>query len=143
MIARLKRPSTFVDAPLDSGREMMRHGLLKRGIESISDFYTPRNLYALALFWGEILAVREEHLRDKLQFCFTSQVMRASRLRRMRPFGPGEQLSGTLYIAAFTVETNVFNMLEHAVTEFCQVFPRWMLHTKHDVFIRCGVQQPI
>jgi DNA modification methylase len=137
-IARFKRPDTFVDAPLDVGREMMRHGLLKRGIEAISDFYTPRNLYALALFWGEILAIEEEHLRDKLQFCFTSQVMRASRLRRMRPFGPGEQLSGTLYIAALTVETNVFNMLEHAVTEFCQVFPRWMLHTKHDIFIRCG-----
>ena len=137
-ISQLAIPPSFKDSALDAGREMMRHGLLKRGVEKMSDFYTHRNLYALALFWQEFLALKDENVRRKLQFCFTSQVMRASRLRRMRPFGPGEQLSGTLYIAALTVETNVQNLLEHAVGEFCEVFPRWALHSQHDVFVRCG-----
>jgi len=137
-IAELKIPESFKDESVDLGREMMRHGLLKRGVQTIADFYTHRNLYALAMLWGEILKVESVAVRKKLQFCFTSQVMRASRLRRMRPFGPGEQLSGTLYIAALTVETNVLNLLTHAVSEYCETFPRWMLKCPHQAFVRTG-----
>ena len=136
--SKLVISSSFKDQDIDPGREMMRHGLLKRGVKRVSDFYTHRNLYALAIFWREISAVEDESVRQKLRFCFTSQVMRSSRLRRMRPFGPGEQLSGTLYIAALTVETNVLRLLSHAVGEFCETFPRWMQVCPHLFIVRTG-----
>ena len=137
-IANLPIPDSFEDEEIDTGREMMRHGLLKRGVRRVSDFYTHRNLYGLALLWREISCVSNEEVRKKLQFCFTSQVMRASRLRRMRPLGPGEQLSGTLYIAALTVETNVLNLLSHAIDEYCETFPRWMLGFPHKFIVWSG-----
>ena len=137
-IVHLQLPNSFTNEEIDTGREMMRHGLLKRGVKRMSDFYTHRNLYALATLWGGIERIGDSEIRKKLQFCFSSQVMRASRLRRMRPFGPGEQLSGTLYIAALTVETNVINLLKHAVEEYCETFPRWMLRCSPEVYIRTG-----
>jgi hypothetical protein len=57
---------------VDPGREMMRHGLLKRGIRTIQDFYTKRNLWAMAHLWSEAELAGPGRVNDLLRFALTS-----------------------------------------------------------------------
>jgi DNA modification methylase len=100
------------------GRELMTMGPNRKGIRTIQDFFTKRNLRALGSLWHHIER-QEPSVKQALRFIFTSQVNRASRLRRMRPLGPGEQLSGTLYVASLTVESNVFSLFDKAIANYC------------------------
>ena len=101
------------------GRELMTMGPNRKGIKRIADFFTPRNFRALGFIWN-ILNTQTNQAKEALKFSFTSQVNRASRLRRMRPLGPGEQLSGTLYVASLTVESNVFKIFDLAVNNYIE-----------------------
>jgi len=101
-----------------AGRELMTMGPNRKGIRTVQDFFTKRNLRALGCLW-QLIERQEPSVRPALQFVFTSQVNRASRLRRMRPLGPGEQLSGLLYVASLTVESNVFALYDKAVANYC------------------------
>jgi DNA modification methylase len=105
------------DEKIWAGRELMTMGPNRKGIQKISDFFTPRNFRALGFIWNTI-NTQTTKAKEALKFAFTSQVNRASRLRRMRPLGPGEQLSGTLYVASLTVESNVFKIFELAVSNY-------------------------
>lgn len=95
-----------------------RDSLAGKKIEEYSDFFTRRNLWALAALWDAVQTTDNE-VQEALKFCFTSQIMRCSRLRRMKGDKPGEQLSGTLHIASETVETNVFTVFSRAVQDYC------------------------
>ena len=99
------------------GPRYRRDSLAGKNINTYSDCFTHRNLWAMALLWDAIGRVHPS-LRPALQFCFTSQVMRCSRLRRMKGAKPGEQLSGTLHIASETVETNVLKVFGKAVENY-------------------------
>ncbi len=90
---------------VDNGREMLRHGLLKRGIQTISDFYTRRNLWAMARLWKEIESEPNKRVRQFLRFAFTSIVPYVS--LKQSYGGGGGGLSSTLYIASLTSEKNV------------------------------------
>jgi hypothetical protein len=100
------------------GRELMTMGPNRKGIRTVEDFFTRRNFRALACLW-HFIEQQEVSVRRALRFIFTSQVNRASKLRRMRPLGPGEQLSGTLYVASLTVESNVFALFDKALANYC------------------------
>jgi hypothetical protein len=99
------------------GPRYRRDSLAGKLVERYADFFTHRNLWALSMLWCEINQAPQS-TRAALRFCFTSQIMRSSRLRRMRGAKPGEQLSGTLHIASETVESNVLRLVSRAVQEY-------------------------
>jgi DNA modification methylase len=101
-------PSWYPSGQIDVGREMMRHGLLGRGIRNYRDFYSFRLLRALARVWAEISLCRDPRVQDALRFSFTSILHRSSRLHRLRPsgIGGGGALTGTLYVGSFWREND-------------------------------------
>jgi hypothetical protein len=98
--------------PLDLGREMLRHGGLKAGVKTISDFYTHRNLYALSLVWHRINRVSPE-LISALRFAFTAILGVASRRNRWPQFATLG--TGTLYVGSISIEMNVASQLKRRI----------------------------
>ncbi|NME81505.1 DNA methyltransferase [Rhodococcus sp. 105337] len=98
----------YPTAPLDSWREMWRGQHRDLGIATAADFFTDRNLQALAAVWeGANRSVE----RSAMRFAVTAIVNRASRRYQWNPKRPTNVLSGTLYIASLTYEFNVFSLL--------------------------------
>ena len=101
----------YPTAPFESWREMWRGQHGAQGIETAADFFTPRNLHALAEIWAVLNAEPNESLRQALRFAFTSTVNRASRRYQWNPKRPTNVLSSTMYIASLSYEFNVFSLL--------------------------------
>lgn len=137
-IDRTAIPSWFPDDPIDIGREMMRHGLLKRGLRRASEFYTTRNLRALARLWHEISLCQSERTREFLRFCFTSILSYVS--KKQSYGGGGGGLTSTLYIAAFQMEKNVWEVFARKVEGIGDDFSRsgGYLGNGTLVPVRCG-----
>jgi DNA modification methylase len=99
----------FPAEAIDAGREMMRHGLLARGLTNQSHFYNDRLLHALSAIWQEIQGAKDPRCKSALQFAFTAILHRCSRLNRLRPSGAGDPLTGTLYIGSIWRENHVLS----------------------------------
>jgi 16S rRNA G966 N2-methylase RsmD len=127
-----------VDMAIDLGREMMRHGNLKRGLSHIRDFYTPRNLRALAVLWRLVGAVEDPRIMSALQFTLTSIINTSSRMRFYRPSGPGDVRKGTLYVASLTSESNVLEGWVSKVAEIMPVLASTAQRHPGVVVHRCG-----
>lgn len=101
---------------LVADREMyVRCALQLQGVTSVADFYTPRNLHALALIWQEIVAVRDERIRRALAFAFTNTAWHGSRMRRFNARGGQRPLTGTLYIPQLSSEANVLEVMRNKI----------------------------
>jgi hypothetical protein len=100
---------SFPAGQIDAGREMMRHGLLARGLTTESDFYSPRLLRGLSALWFEIQRAENARTRRALEFAFTGLLHRCSKLNRLRPSGAGDPLTGTLYIGSMWRENHVLD----------------------------------
>lgn len=96
---------------LDLGKEMIRHGLLKRGITRFEQFYTPRNLWALARIWSEANIIADQRIREAVRFCVTATMMSGSELNRHNFGRQPTTLRGTLYIGSFREEANISRLL--------------------------------
>lgn len=79
------------------------------GIHRVSDFYTKRNLWALARLWEKISS---SHHRScfNLKFCFTASVLNCSKMYRYRSSRKGGVTSGQIFIPSFFQELNVANV---------------------------------
>ena len=119
------------------GPRYRRDSLAGKLVERYPDFFTYRNLWAIAMLWAEIDKA-PPFVRPALRFCLTSQLMRCSRLRRMRGTKPGEQLSGTLHISSETVESNVLRVVRKAVQDYQTALPSACSQSWEQVYIRCG-----
>lgn len=108
----------YPTAPLESWREMWRGQHGKMGIATAADFFTDRNLRALAAVWRLASASSE---RTGLRFATTAIVNRASRRYQWNPKRPTNVLSGTLYIASMTYEFNVFSLLRRKLSAIVQL----------------------
>lgn len=108
----------FPDGRVDSDREMfIRCALQLQGIETIADFYTPRNLEALSLIWEAITAEQDDRLRRALAFAFTNTAWHGTRMRRFNARGGQRPLTGTLYIPQLSSEANVLEVMRHKIEQ--------------------------
>lgn len=100
----------YPTVPLEPWREMWRGQHRDLGIETAADFFTDRNLRALAAVWARANSASGDE-QSMLRFATTAIVNRASRRYQWNPKRPTNVLSGTLYIASLTYEFNVFSLL--------------------------------
>ncbi len=136
-LAGRQMPNWYPQDEVDSGREMLRHGLLKRGIQTIGDFYTRRNLWAMARLWKEVESVPDKRVRQFLQFAFTSIVPYVS--LKQSYGGGGGGLSSTLYIASLTSEKNVAAVFGRKADSLLKSLPRFnALARTTDAFVLLG-----
>ena len=106
----------FPIAPLIQGKETQRN--VPRGITHLHHFFTPRELYSVALLLESIKGVSNSAIRDALLFSLTACLPYASRMRRFRADRKGGgPLSGTLYVGSLITPPNVFkSFLRNAET---------------------------
>ena len=103
---------------LGPDREMyIRCALQLHGVRSVADFYTPRNLQALALIWQEISNIADDRIRRALAFAFTNTAWHGTRMRRFNARGGQRPLTGTLYIPQLSSEANVLEVLRNKIDQ--------------------------
>lgn len=108
----------YPDEEIYPYRELMSMGVTKHGVARISDFYTRRNLRALARLWTMIST---SNLVTPLRFLITStfgHIERTTRYKFRR--GGNSSLTGLLYIGSITVEDNIMRQLETKIRQICQ-----------------------
>ena len=109
-------------ASFGSDREMWRasHGAM--GIGSAADFYTRRNLHALAALRHAILGERNIRLREALLFAFTACVNRASRRYQWNAKRPTNVMTGTLYVSSLRYEWNVWSLFRRKAADVLRYY---------------------
>jgi len=108
----------FPSAPLGRDREMYRRcALHRKGVSSVADLYTARNLEALALLWQQIVPIPDDRIRQALAFAFTNTAWHGTRMRRFNARGGQRPLTGTLYIPQLSSEVNVLEVLRNKVKQ--------------------------
>lgn len=115
-------PHWFPTDAFEDCREMWRgqHGV--QGFATAADFYTPRNLWALAALWHSISSPRLSDTEDALQFVFTAIVNRASRRYQWNARGPTNVLSSTMYVASLSYEFNVFSLFRRKLKTISDLY---------------------
>lgn len=108
----------FPTAPLETWREMWRGQHRDLAIATATDFFTDRNLQALAAAWR---VAGESSEPQALRFAVSAVINRASRRYQWNPKRPTNVLSGTLYIASLTYEFNVFSLLRRKLRSVRQL----------------------
>jgi hypothetical protein len=118
-ISRIRRaeeeaiPYWFPAEPLDTkGPQYSRNALSARKVQTQADFYTRRNLRALARLWHEFSSVPSQRLSAALLFVWTSIYNRSSRRTKWHRSRLGQAaLSGQLYIPSLQVENNILSLM--------------------------------
>lgn len=108
---------------VEKDREMYKRSALHlRDIETIDDFYTSRNLNALALLWDAIGDVKNERVQKALAFAFTNTAWHGTKMRRYNARGGHRPLTGTLYIPQLSSEANVFDVFGNKVSQLSRFY---------------------
>jgi DNA modification methylase len=119
-------PSPDLFAPADivqPEREMyQRSALHLRGVSTVADLYTSRNLSALASLWRAIGAVRDKRVRHALAFAFTNTAWHGTRMRRFNARGGHRPLTGTLFVPQLSAEANVFEVFDHKIRQLTRFY---------------------
>jgi len=106
--------------PIVYGEEGSR--LLSRGIKTIDQLYTRRNLIAQAMLWSKIDSVADFRIRAALQFLFTSVSARnLTRMTRYRKRG-NEAMAMRLFLPHFQAEVNPMKVLDGKVDDITNYF---------------------
>lgn len=100
-------PTASIERDIDMWYERDYRAL---GLFTLNEFYTRRNLWALAALWSRAKEMPTARLRNALLFTLTAMAVNISKMNCWRydvsfPYNP---ISGTLYVAALPVESNVF-----------------------------------
>jgi len=108
----------FPDVGIGADREMyIRCALGLQDIHSVADFYTARNLQALAWIWEAIMAVEDDRVRRALAFAFTNTAWHGTRMRRYNAKGGQRPLTGTLYVPQLSSEANVLEVMRNKIEQ--------------------------
>lgn len=109
--------------PMGPDREMyVRCALQLHGITEVADFWTPRNLRAVARLWAEITAWPDERERQALAFAFTNTAWHGTRMRRFNARGGHRPLTGTLYVPQLSIEVNPGPVFKHKVRQLARFY---------------------
>jgi 16S rRNA G966 N2-methylase RsmD len=124
-----KRLKEIPSLQIDETREMFsRSGLGKVGLTNTKDFFSDRNAIALYELWDAICGVADAQVRQKLRFCFTAILARASRRYQWSAKRPLNAQNQTYYIAPVYYEWNVFELfgrkVEASVRAAAELFPQ-------------------
>lgn len=114
--------SWYPSTPFEAWREMWRGQHRTQAVETAADFFTDRNLHALADTWAAIGGVDDDDLRQALGFAFTAIINRASRRYQWNPKRPTNVLTSTMYIASLSYEFNVFSLLRRKLTSTVDLY---------------------
>lgn len=106
----------------NADRPMWRKQHADMGIETVADFFSPRNLAALAALWAAASEEPDARLRSALRFSITAIVNRASRRYQWNAKRPTNVLSGTLYISSLRYEWNVMSLWRRKVSAVTKMF---------------------
>ena len=102
--------------PIEPEREMYsRSGLGKSGLTETKKFFSPRNAISLLELWSAINRVDDEALQQKLRFCFTAILPRASMRYQWSAKRPLNAQNQTYYIAPVYYEWNVFDLFQRKI----------------------------
>ena len=113
----------YPQIPMGADREMyVRCALQLHGIKEVSDFWTPRNLRAVARLWRTIHGVDDLAIRQTLAFAFTNTVWHATRMRRYNARGGQRPLTGTLYIPQLSIEVNPANVFANKIRQLARFY---------------------
>ena len=113
----------YPDVAIGPDREMyVRSALQRRDIHSIVDFYTPRNLAALASMWAAINQEPDDRLRQTLALAFTNTAWHGTRMRRYNLRGGQRPLTGTLYIPQLSSEVHVGQVFAHKIRQLTKFY---------------------
>lgn len=108
---------------IEKSREMYKRSALHlQDIDTISDFYTARNLEALALLWAAIGTVRNDRVRTALAFAFTNTAWHGTKMRRFNARGGHRPLTGTLYIPQLSSEANIFDVFGNKIAHLVRFY---------------------
>jgi hypothetical protein len=92
---------------LGPDREMyVRCALHLQGVSEVTDFWTARNLRAVARMWAVVNEEWDTRIRQALAFAFTNTAWHATKMRRYNARGGHRPLTGTLYIPQLSIEVN-------------------------------------
>jgi hypothetical protein len=109
--------------PLGPDREMyVRCALQLHGVKEVADFWTSRNLRAVARLWREINNVEDQAIRQALAFAFTNTAWHATRMRRYNARGGQRPLTGTLYIPQLSIEVNPANVFANKIGQLVRFY---------------------
>jgi len=129
----------YPDFPIERDREMyLRCALHLRKVNSVADFYTDRNLEALALIWQEVLSVPDERVRRALAFAFTNTAWHGTRMRRFNARGGQRPLTGTLYIPQLSIEVNVLEVMRNKIEQLQRYYRAYRPTTVDLPFLTLG-----
>ena len=101
---------------LPMGRQT-RKTMSGRGIHRVDEFYTKRNLWALARLWKEFESISQPEVATRLKFAFTGVsdgLSKRCRYLKNASF-PMPVMSGTLYVPSFQKECNVLYAIARKV----------------------------
>lgn len=106
---------------MPEGRESRRNDIT--GITHVHQFYSKRNLIALATYWEKAQHVDDERIRWYLCYTLTSVFSRSHKLNRYMPnhFRHVGPLSGTLYIPTLQAEISIFDLLRDKTKSILRV----------------------
>ncbi|OQB75413.1 MAG: DNA methylase [Deltaproteobacteria bacterium ADurb.Bin135] len=116
-------PCWFPTNAFDDTREMWRGVHRDQGITRACDFYTKRNLWALARLWEKIKSISDSDCRSIAQFAFTGIIAYVSKKQNFG--GGGGGVSGTLYIPSFQMEKNVWSVFERKADKIVELWQTW------------------
>lgn len=123
------------DKPIEEDRQMFIASALGRhGLTTTASFYSHRNLCALSALNAEIGLVEDEGLKDKLTFCFTAILTRASKRYQWSKKRPLNAVNSNYYVAPVFYEWNVFDLFSRKV-EAAVKSDNWILANRHEMSI--------
>lgn len=127
-------PDWYPTTPVGADREMyIRSALGLQGITAVQDFYTPRNLRALAAMWAAIRREPEIRLRQALAVAFTNTAWHGTIMRRFNARGGQRPLTGTLYVPHLSSEVNVARVFSHKIRQLATFYrSEWRAADRHD-----------
>ncbi|MGQ9426957.1 DNA methyltransferase [Gilvimarinus sp. F26214L] len=118
-------PYWVPEVPFGPEREMWRASHRAMGIAGVKDFFTRRNLHALAALRHAIVTTAEGRTREALMFAFTACVNRASRRYQWNAKRPTNVMTGTLYISSLRYEWNVWSLFRRKAADVRRYYEKY------------------